>query len=131
MSGELAVLFTACRLLLNADGYTIVALTPAVAGPDYAEHARQLIPAARQAGLGWLQHIVAVTGADPPAAIEGVAARTDPTAGLAAGCTAIAVDLLVFVIRGFPPSPEEAGGIHRHRPDEVAGHGTPAPDGAA
>jgi hypothetical protein len=100
VSDDLADLFTACRLLLSRDGYTIVALTPAVAGPDYAELARQLIPAALQAGLGWLQHIVAVTGADPPAAITGVAARTDPTVGLAAGSTAIAVDLLVFVIRG-------------------------------
>jgi len=34
VSGELADLFTACRLLLNPDGYTIVALTPAAAGPD-------------------------------------------------------------------------------------------------
>jgi len=107
VSSELADLFTACRLLLNRDGYTIVAVTPAIAGPDYTEHARLLIPAARQAGLGWLQHIVAVTGADPPTPITGVSTRTDPTVGLAAVSTAIDIDLLVFVIRGKSSSSEE------------------------
>jgi hypothetical protein len=97
VSSELADLFTACRLLLsNRDGYTAVALTPAAAGPDYTEHARLLLPAARQAGLGWLQHIVAVTGADQPTAITSATPRTDPTVSAAASSTATDVDLLVL-----------------------------------
>jgi len=124
-------MFTACRMLLNRDGYTIVALTPAVAGPDYVEHARQLIPAARQAGLGWLQHIVAITGAEPSSAPSGMATRTGPTAGHAASSSAIAVDLLVFVIRGFSPSQEEPGRIHHRPADDVASRGTATAEGSA
>ena len=127
----LADLFTACRLLLNRDGFTIVALTPAVDGPDYVEQARQLIPAGRQAGLGWLQHIVAITGAGPSSARSGMATRTDWTTGHPASNTPIAVDLLVFVIRGFSPSQEEPDGTHHQPTDDIAGHGTAAPEGSA
>jgi len=126
MSSELTDLFTACRLLLsNRDGYTIVALTPAVAGPDYTEHARLLLPAARQAGLGWLQHIVAVTGADPPTATSRATPRPDTTAS--AAVTATDIDLLVFVIRGNPPSPEGAGGERRQPTDEIPDHDNAGP----
>jgi len=126
VSSELTDLFTACRLLLsNRDGYTIVALTPAAAGPDYTEHARLLLPAARRADLGWLQHIVAVTGANPPTATTSVTTRPGPTVSAAA--TATDIDLLVFVIRGYPPSPGGAGGMHRQLTDEIPDHATPGP----
>jgi hypothetical protein len=43
-------LFTACRILLTADGYTVVAVPPATA--DQVQHLWQRVPAARTAGLG-------------------------------------------------------------------------------
>jgi hypothetical protein len=79
-TAELTDLFVACRLLLAADGYTVVALAPIPPHTYYIEHARLLIPAAYRAGLGYLQHIVAVADARTYAPIH--------------------IDLLVFVLRG-------------------------------
>lgn len=50
-----------CRRLLARRGVTVVALAPAPPTDVYVACARLLLPAARQAGLGWLQHIVAIT----------------------------------------------------------------------
>ncbi|WP_204014623.1 hypothetical protein [Virgisporangium aurantiacum] len=55
-------LFTACRTLTVPAGCTIVALATLPTGAAaYADLTPLLIPAARQAGLDWLRHIVAVT----------------------------------------------------------------------
>jgi len=93
-------LFTGCRRLLARDGYTVVVLTPTPPGTPYVEHARLVIPAAHRAGLGYLQHIVAVTapiaGERPPRA----AAPADAATLRAATHVRVHLDLLVFVLRG-------------------------------
>ncbi|MGH3680548.1 MAG: hypothetical protein ACRDT2_09910 [Natronosporangium sp.] len=90
-------LFTACRLLMARDGYTVVAVAPAT-GEDVNE-AWRLVPAAQQAGLGWLEHIIAVT-----APIDGDhtavhAAPTDAAVLRAARDLSVHIDLYVLVIR--------------------------------
>jgi hypothetical protein len=118
-------LFTACRLLLAANGCTIVVLTPTPRGAPYIDHANVIIPAAIRAGLGYLQHIVAVitpldrlTYLGPPhqaAPAEprddsGIGGSNSPdpspvrrpaTSPLPRDIAGIGhVDLLVFVLRG-------------------------------
>lgn len=91
-------LFTACRTLLSADGYTIVAVPPATA--EHARHIWQLVPAARRAGLGWVEQIVAIT---TPISGDRLAVPALPTdrAGLRlADDLNVHIDLYVFVIRG-------------------------------
>jgi hypothetical protein len=63
----LADLFAACRMLLNRDGATIVALASNHVAEGYQQHTRALIPAARISGFDLIEHILAVTdpGADP------------------------------------------------------------------
>ncbi len=58
-------LFTACRLIMNADTYAIAAVSsaqPGRPGTVYAEHLTQLLPAAQAAGLTHVLQIVAVNG---------------------------------------------------------------------
>jgi hypothetical protein len=50
-----------CRILMADRGVTVVVLAPAPPTDAYVACARLLLPAARRAGLGWLQHIVAIT----------------------------------------------------------------------
>jgi hypothetical protein len=50
----------ACREMLSSNGHTVVILAPP-AGGVYRGYARQIIHVARDAGLGYLQHIVLVT----------------------------------------------------------------------
>ncbi|WP_328469117.1 hypothetical protein OHA21_00950 [Actinoplanes sp. NBC_00393] len=57
---RLVHMFGACRRLMRSDGCTIVALA-ATGSETYAEHTTPMLPAARLAGLGWSQHIVAIT----------------------------------------------------------------------
>ncbi|MGI5242149.1 hypothetical protein [Dactylosporangium sp. CA-139066] len=63
-------MFGACRRLMNPGGCTIVALAGLPPQQTFVQHSTALIPAAQQAGLGWLQHIVAITapivGSSPP-----------------------------------------------------------------
>jgi hypothetical protein len=63
----LADLFAACRMLLNREGATIVALASNHVTDGYEQHARALIPAATTSGFDLIEHIIAVTdpGADP------------------------------------------------------------------
>jgi hypothetical protein len=98
-SGELIDLFTACRLLLAPDGYTVVAITPATSGPDYAQYVRLLVPAARRAGLGWLEHIIAITAPIVGDHIGVPAAPADPATIRTPRDLQIHIDLYVFVIR--------------------------------
>jgi hypothetical protein len=93
----MADLFTACRVLLAADGYTIVAVPPATNA--HAEHLWQLVPAARKAGLGWVEQIVAVTAAINGDHLAVPAAPTDRSALRLADDLSVHIDLYVFVIR--------------------------------
>jgi hypothetical protein len=91
-------LFTACRVLLAADGYTIVAVPPATA--ERVEHLWQLVPAARKAGLGWVEQIVAVTAAIDGDHLAAPAMPADRAALRLADGLSVHIDLYVFVIRG-------------------------------
>ena len=64
-------LFAACRTLTVPAGCTIVALATLPTGAAaYADLTPLLIPAARQAGLDWLRHIVAVTTPTPTSEVR-------------------------------------------------------------
>lgn len=96
-------MFDACAQLLAHDGCTLVVLRPVPTGRPYDEHTSAIIPAARRAGLGYLQHIVAVTNpmTDAPAtrpAQDGT--RVPPDSPTAVPGFPAHVDLLVFVLRG-------------------------------
>lgn len=91
-------LFTACRLLLAADGYTIVAVPPATAG--HVEHLWRLVPAARTAGLGWVEQIVAITAPIDGDHLDVPAAPADRATLRLADDLVVHIDLYVFVIRG-------------------------------
>jgi hypothetical protein len=94
---EMVELFTTCRMLLAADGYTIVAVPRAIAAN--VAHLWQLVPAARKAGLGWVEQIVAISAAIDGDQLDVPAAPADrSTLRLADDLTAH-VDLYVFVIR--------------------------------
>ncbi|MBT8225138.1 MAG: hypothetical protein HKP61_20500, partial [Dactylosporangium sp.] len=104
-----------CRRLLAHRGVTVVALAPAPPTDVYVACARLLLPAARRAGLGWLQHIVAITApvaddaithpaaseppaatgpATPPPSISGPAAVPAPVS------TPVHADLIALALRG-------------------------------
>lgn len=103
-------LFTAVKILMAQDGYTIVVIPPVTAGT--AEHLWRLVPAARQAGLGWVEQIVAVTATDTTAHTENdtdhaeggplatPGAPADHVTTRLAGDFFIHVHLHVFVIHG-------------------------------
>jgi hypothetical protein len=97
---ELTDLFTACRLLLARGGCTIVVLAALPADSDYTEHSHRLIPAAQRAGLGWLQHIIAITAPIVGDRIVWRAAPADAASIRGATHLTVHVDLLVFVVRG-------------------------------
>jgi hypothetical protein len=85
-------LFTACRSLLAPGGYTVAVLTPPSAPSDPAR-AAELAPTAHRCGLGYLQHIVAVTA--PFDDNRPTAPDPPPAAGHQRGH----IDLLVLVLR--------------------------------
>lgn len=98
----------ACRTLMTNRGVTVVVLAPAPPTDAYVACARLLLPAARSAGLGWLQHIVAITapvtdldpaevkadGATRPAASDRTPGRDDLASA------SVHADLLALVLRG-------------------------------
>lgn len=89
-------LFTACRVLLAADGYTIVAVPPATA--QDVQHLWQMVPAARTAGLGWVEQIVAITTPLNGDQFAVPATPTDRVLRLSNDWS-IHVDLYVFILR--------------------------------
>ena len=91
-------LFTACRVLLAADGYTIVAVPPVTAANVH--HLWQLVPAARKAGLGWVEQIVAITANVDGDRLDVPAAPADAATLRLADDLVVHIDLYVFVIRG-------------------------------
>ncbi|GIJ54990.1 hypothetical protein [Virgisporangium aurantiacum] len=91
-------LFTACRVLLATDGYSIVAVPPVTAANVH--HLWQLVPAARTARLGWVEQIVAITADVDGDQLDVPAAPTDPATLRLADDLVLHIDLYVFVIRG-------------------------------
>ncbi len=96
---RLIAMFRACRQLMSRDGCTIVALAALPAGETYVQHSGPLIPAARDAGLGWLQHIVAITAPIAGQRITWRATPADPATLRSATHLTVHVDLLVFATR--------------------------------
>ncbi|MBT8225625.1 MAG: hypothetical protein HKP61_16875 [Dactylosporangium sp.] len=116
-TGRLADWLGACRTLMADRGVTVVVLAPAPPTDAYVACARLLLPAARRAGLGWLQHIVAITapvaGLEPdrtqadavpqPPATRPMAPTTRSDSGSGRGdgrSVLVHADLLAFVLRG-------------------------------
>jgi hypothetical protein len=102
--GELAEVFAACARLQTPRGSTVVAITPPAAGPDYATHAGQVIPAAEAAGLGYVEHVIAVTAPIPGERFTNLATPADRAvlraARAALGYGRFHLDLLIFVLAG-------------------------------
>jgi hypothetical protein len=95
----LAQMFGSCRRLMRRDGCTIVALADLPPQETYVEHSGALIPAAHHAGLGWLQHIIAITAPVSGERITWRVTPADPAMIRAAAHVAVHIDLLVFTIR--------------------------------
>jgi hypothetical protein len=95
----LAAMFRTCRRLMHADGCTIVALASVPAGETYEQHAMPLIPAARHAGLGWLEHIVAITARTTGDHVTWRFDRANATEPRGGFRVAAYLDLLVFAIQ--------------------------------
>jgi hypothetical protein len=97
---SLVAMFDACRRLMSPSGCTIVALAGLPPQQTFVEHSSALIPAAHQAGLGWLQHIVAITAPIVGQHITWRAVPADPAMLRAAAHLKVHLDLFVFVSRG-------------------------------
>ncbi len=97
---SLVAMFGACRRLMSPSGCTIVALAGLPPQQTFVEHSSALIPAAHQAGLGWLQHIVAITAPIVGQHITWRAVPADPAMLRAAAQLKVHLDLFVFVSRG-------------------------------
>ena len=126
-AGAAVDLFATCRTLLSPGGFTVVALLPPPPGPPYVEHAQVVIPAAHRAGLGYLQHIIAVTA---PISGEPAPRRTAPThrATLRAATHLRAhLDLLVFVLRRTHARAQAPSGSPRIRNPRSGGPRRRAP----
>lgn len=102
--GELAEVFAACARLQTTRGSTVVAIAPPAVGPDYAAHAADVISAAESAGLGYVEHVIAVTAPIPGERFTNLATPTDRTvlraARAALGYGRFHLDLLIFVLAG-------------------------------
>lgn len=96
---DLTQIFRVCRHLMRRDGCTIVALAGLPPDETYVEHSVALIPAAHRAGLGWLQHIIAITAPIAGQRITWRATPADPATLRAATHVAVHIDLLVFTVR--------------------------------
>jgi hypothetical protein len=97
---SLVAMFGACRRLMSPSGCTIVALAGLPPQQTFVEHSSALIPAAQQAGLGWLQHIVAITAPIVGQHITWRVVPADPAMLRAAAHLKVHLDLFVFVRRG-------------------------------
>ena len=97
-------LFAACARLQTRRGSTVVAIVPPAAGPDYASHAAEVIPAAQAAGLGYVQHVIAVTAPIPGERFTNLATPASRPVLRAArtglGYGRYHLDLLIFVVAG-------------------------------
>jgi hypothetical protein len=94
-------LFTACRMIMNADTCAIAAVSsaePGQPGTVYAEHLAQLLPAAQAVGLTHVLQIVAVNGLGTGDQFVYYATRAEADAARTHDRTipAYHIDLLVF-----------------------------------
>ncbi len=96
----LVALFRACRRLMSPQGCTIVALAELPPPQTFIEHSSVLLPAASQAGLGWLQHIIAITAQLAEQHIMLRAAPADRTLLRHADSVKVHMDLFVLAKRG-------------------------------
>src|SRR5205814_9938020 len=103
-SRGLAELFAACARLQTRHGSTVVAIVPPAEGPDYAAHAADVIPAAEAAGLGYVEHVIAVTAPIPGERFTNLVTPADRAvlraARAALGYGRFHLDLLIFVLAG-------------------------------
>lgn len=92
-------LFAACRRLLTQGGCTVVALAviPGESEAAYHGHPERVIPAAHHGGLGWLQHIIAITAPIVGERITWKTIPADPATIRAARHLTVHLDLLVFL----------------------------------
>jgi hypothetical protein len=101
---DLRRLFDTCARLQAPRGSTVVAIVPPPDGPDYAAHAAQVIPAAEAAGLGYVQHVIAVTAPIAGERFTNLATPASPpilrAARASLGHGRYHLDLLVFVVQG-------------------------------
>jgi hypothetical protein len=97
-------LFTACARVQTRRGSTVVAIIPPPEGSDCAACAPQVIPAARSAGLGSVEHIIAVTAPIAGERITNLAAPASRpvrrAARAATGHGRYHLNLLVVVLKG-------------------------------
>ena len=110
----LVAMFSACRQLMSPGGCTIVALAGLPPQQTFAEHSSTLIPAAHEAGLGWLQHIVAITAPIAGHRITWQAVPADPATLRAATHLKVHLDLFLFVDRQFAAHPKKLRDSQRH-----------------
>jgi hypothetical protein len=94
-------LFHACRLVLGRRGHAAVIVDPPP-GTPYLEFGHELVPAAARAGMGYLQHIIAILA---PIVGDTITAPTpDSQAYQVATANGIHVkihlDMLIFVVGG-------------------------------
>ena len=97
---SLVALFRDCRRLMSRQGCTIVALAELPPPQTFIEHSSVLLPAASQAGLGWLQHIIAITAQLAEQHIMLRAAPADRALLRHADSVKIHMDLFVLAKRG-------------------------------
>lgn len=95
----LTAMFRTCRRLMRDDGCTIVAVAAIPVGETYEQHAEPLIPAARHAGLGWLQHIVAITAPSPEQHVTWRAGAAETVEPRPDARVTVRLDLLVFAVQ--------------------------------
>ncbi|WP_345140637.1 hypothetical protein [Dactylosporangium darangshiense] len=95
----LITMLSACRRLMSPGGCTIIALAGLPPQQTFVQHSSTLIPAAQQAGLDWLQHIIAITAPIVGQHITWQAQPTDPAMLRAAAHLTVHLDLFVFVMR--------------------------------
>ncbi|MDQ1646885.1 MAG: hypothetical protein QOJ50_3069, partial [Cryptosporangiaceae bacterium] len=98
--------------------------------PDqpHVEYAHELVPAAHRAGLGYLQHIVAVgapiNGEQPTTLSTPASHATLRAAARTVRHLRIHVDLLLFVLRGSHATSAEPADYHgKHRRSGRRGRG--------
>lgn len=94
-------LFHACRLVLGRRGHAAVIVDPPP-GTPYLQFGHELVPAAARAGMGYLQHIIAVLA---PIVGEALTAPAPDSQGYQVAAangihTKIHLDMLIFVVGG-------------------------------
>jgi hypothetical protein len=101
-------LFCACRLALGRRGHAAVIVDPPP-GTPYLEFGHELVPAAARAGMGYLQHIIAVLAPIVGEALTAPAPDSQEYQVAAANGIHVKIhlDMLIFVVGGNPAGSAE------------------------